>query len=148
MQTAEKLNSDYDVELDIPTRNRERLNVLKEEIKVEENLAESKVSESFTPKSKLLFVGTIIFAMFMTLIYRYNLINAKNMENLKIEKEYNKIKAEVSLAQIELERRISLSTIEAYAKQKLGMQKPTKSQIIYIDTRNLEENIQKDDITK
>lgn len=148
MQTAEKLTSDCDVELDLPTRNRERLKVLKEEIKVEEKPAVSKVSESFTQKYKLLFVGAAIFAMFMTLIYRYNLINAKNMENLKIEKEYNKIKAEVSLAQIELERRISLSTIEAYAKQKLGMQKPTKSQIIYIDTRNFEEDIQKDDITK
>lgn len=148
MQTAEKIDYDYDVELDLPTRNRERLKVLKEEIKVEEKPAKSKVSASFVQKNKLMFVGALIFAMFMTLIYRYNLINAKNMENLKIEKEHNKIKAEVSLAQIELERRISLSTIEAYAKQKLGMQKPTKSQIIYIDTRNFEEDIQKDDITK
>ncbi len=142
MQTAEKLRSSYDIELDMPTRSRENLKVLRS-VKNTSVKQTPKVSvNSSRQKYKLLFVGILTFAMFMTLIYRYNLINAKNLENLKIQKEYEKIKAEVSLAQIELERRVSLSTIEAYAKQKLGMQKPTKSQIIYIDTRKFEENIQ------
>lgn len=145
MQTVEKVRSDFDVELDLPTRNRERLKILKEENIPKSKTLNNKVSTVYASQSKLMFVGTIIFAMFMTLIYRYNLINARNMENLKIAKDYDKIKAEVSLAQIELERRISLSTIESYAKQKLGMQKPTKSQIIYIDTRNIDDNIQKDE---
>ena len=148
MQTAEKLKSNYDIELDVPTRGRERVNALRS-VKKNSQKQPQKVSiNSSRQKYKLLFVGVLTFAMFMTLIYRYNLINAKNLENLKIEKEYEKIKAEVSLAQIELERRVSLSTIEAYAKQKLGMQKPTKSQIIYIDTRKFEENNTKDEASK
>ena len=35
---------------------------------------------------------------------------------------------------IAVEQNTDLNKIESYAKQQLGMQKPTKNQIIYIDT--------------
>lgn len=103
---------------------------------VEEPKAKVKVSS----KSKIKLVISIIaiFSMFMVITYRYNIINEKNLEVQGLKKELKRVSAEVSLAQIELEQQLNLDSIENYAKQKLGMQKPEKNQIIYVDTRQNE----------
>ena len=44
------------------------------------------------------------------------------------------VSCQVATAQIEVDQNTDLNSIEAYAKQQLGMQKADSSQTVYIDT--------------
>lgn len=83
--------------------------------------------------SKVAFILTI-FAMSMIIIYRFNIINEKNLKSQSLKKELEQVDATLASAQIEVEQNTDLNKIEAYAKQQLGMQKPGKNQTIYVDT--------------
>lgn len=139
MMVATQRKYAYDYEETPKERKPRKAAVKKTEVKVEKKI---------NNKSKVRLVASIItvFSMLMVITYRYNLINEKNLEVQSLKKEYKRVAAEVSLAQIELEQHLNLSMVENYAKQKLGMQKPEKNQIIYVDTRqeeyinNAEEN--------
>jgi hypothetical protein len=61
--------------------------------------------------------------------------------NVVLEKELNGINMTNSQMQIALEEKVDLSSIEQFAKEKLGMQRPDKFQINYI-------NLQKTDYTE
>ena len=74
------------------------------------------------------------FAMAMIIIYRYNVINEKNLKSQALKKELEQVDASLASAQMEVEQNTDLNKIEAYAKQQLGMQKPGKNQTIYVDT--------------
>lgn len=87
-------------------------------------------------KAKTSSIGVIlfVFSMALILVYRYNVINEKNLETQKLAADLTKIESALVTSQIEVEQNTDLNQIEAYAKQKLGMQKPDKNQTIYIDT--------------
>lgn len=74
------------------------------------------------------------FAMTMIMTYRFSLINEKNLASQSLKKELEKTESKLITAQIGVEQSTDLNKIEAYAKQKLGMQKPDKNQTVYIDT--------------
>lgn len=75
-----------------------------------------------------------VFSMALVLVYRYNVINEKNLESQSLANEITKAESALITSQIEVEQNTNLEQIEAYAKQKLGMQKPDKNQTIYVDT--------------
>lgn len=75
-----------------------------------------------------------IFVMTLILSVRYTTINEKNVESMSLKSELEKSEAALFNAKIAVEQSTDLDKIEAYAKQQLGMQKPTKNQIIYVDT--------------
>lgn len=87
-------------------------------------------------KTKTSSIGVIlfVFSMALVLVYRYNVINEKNLESQRLAADLTKIESALVTSQIEVEQNTDLNQIEAYAKQKLGMQKPDKNQTIYIDT--------------
>ena len=86
-----------------------------------------------------LVVISIIFAfsMIMAITYRYNIISEKNLMAQKLKGDLDTAEATLLTSKISVEQSTNLDYIEAYAKQKLGMQKPTSSQTIYVDTSNI-----------
>lgn len=89
--------------------------------------------------NKALVVISIIFAfsMIMAITYRYNIISEKNLMAQKLKGDLDTAEATLLTSKISVEQSTNLDYIEAYAKQKLGMQKPTSSQTIYVDTSNI-----------
>ena len=76
----------------------------------------------------------IVFSMSLVLVYRYNVINEKNLKSQSLSDDLSKAESSLLASQIAVEQNTDLNQIEAYAKQKLGMQKPDKNQTIYVDT--------------
>lgn len=76
----------------------------------------------------------VVFSMALVLVYRYNVINEKNLKSQSLASDLTKVESGLLTSQIEVEQNTDLNQIEAYAKQKLGMQKPNKNQTIYVDT--------------
>lgn len=74
------------------------------------------------------------FAMSVTIIYRYSLINEKNLEVQKLINNLEIVASEAATSQIAVDQNTDLNAIEAYAKQQLGMKKADGSQTVYIDT--------------
>jgi cell division protein FtsB len=78
-----------------------------------------------------------VFSMIMLITYRYNVISEKNLVTQNLKSELETAESNLLAAKIAVEQDTNLDYIEAYAKQKLGMQKPTSSQTIYVDTSNI-----------
>lgn len=95
-----------------------------------------KVKANVKPKSKLsLILSTLaIFTMLIIVSYRYNVISEKNLMLQRLEIEQDSVMAELATTEIAVQSVIDNESVEAYAKQQLGMQKPEKSQIIYINS--------------
>lgn len=89
--------------------------------------------------TKALYIISIIsaFAILMAITYRYNIISEKNLTSQQLKSDLEATEANLLAAKIAVEQNTNMDYIEAYAKQKLGMQKPTSSQTIYVDTSNI-----------
>lgn len=96
----------------------------------------NKASNKKNAKRKTSSIAVILcmFSMALVLVYRYNVISEKNLESQSLADDLVKVESGLLTAQMEIEQNTDLNQIEAYAKQKLGMQKPDKNQTIYIDT--------------
>ena len=88
------------------------------------------------PKSKLSLILTLvsIFTMAIVISYRYNLISEKNLEIQRLKMEQTTVNSELATTEVAIDRIIDKDKVESFAKQQLGMQKPEKSQIIYINS--------------
>ena len=78
------------------------------------------------------------FAIAFLICYRYSLIDEKFNQLEKIKKELITAKTINEQIQADIESQTDLSYIENYAKYQLGMQKPSNSQIVYV-------NVEKED---
>lgn len=78
-----------------------------------------------------------VFSMIMLITYRYNIISEKNLVSQKLKSNLDSAEANLLTAKIAVDQNTNLDEIEAYAKQKLGMQKPTSNQTVYVDTSNI-----------
>lgn len=96
------------------------------------NLKKTKVQ----PKSQLSLILSVValFAMALVISYRYNLISEKNLEIQRLKIDQVAANSELATTEVAIDRIIDKDTVESYAKQQLGMQKPEKSQIIYINS--------------
>lgn len=113
----------------------------KKEKKVQEDFKVIKSNKKKTAKLlkqhakfNMLIASTVVFTMLMIISYRCNVITEKNFEIQKLEKELSSVNALYTAAEINLNKNSDVSYIEAYAKQQLGMQRPEKNQIIYINS--------------
>ncbi len=91
--------------------------------------------QAVKPRSKVSLVVTAIsiFAMLIVISYRYNLISEKNLEVQRQNMLLEDATSILATTEINAEQNSNLDYIESYAKQQLGMQKPEKSQIVYIN---------------
>lgn len=105
------------------------------ELKVVEDLPRQKVKVSTAQKKKqtrltLIVIG--IFILLLTVSYRNSQINEKFSQVQKLKRELSSIQKENEQAKVNIENSLNLNTIEKLAKEKLGMQKLTNRQTIYI----------------
>lgn len=96
-------------------------------------------AKSSSNVTKALYIISIIsaFSILMAITYRYNVISEKNLISQQLKADLESTEANLLAAKIAVEQNTNMDYIEAYAKQKLGMQKPTSSQTIYVDTSNI-----------
>lgn len=106
--------------------------VSRKKTKINKTKSNNKTSKKTKTSSIVMIL--CVFSMALVLVYRYNVINEKNLESQSLANEITKAESALITSQIEVEQNTDLEQIEAYAKQKLGMQKPDKNQTIYVDT--------------
>ena len=105
------------------------------ELKVVEDLPRQEVKVSTAQKrrqTKLTLIVIGIFILLLTVSYRNSQINEKFSQVQKLKRELSSIQKENEQAKVNIENSLNLNTIEKLAKEKLGMQKLTNRQTIYI----------------
>ena len=81
-------------------------------------------------KLTLIVIG--IFILLLTISYRNSQINEKFTEVQSLKKELSSIQKENEQLKVSIENGLNLSNIEKLAKEKLGMQKLTNKQTLYV----------------
>lgn len=112
-------------------RKLEYVEVKKKVVKNKNNTLNKKNTKRKTSSIAMIL---FVFSMALVLVYRYNVINEKNLLSQSLADDLVKAESALLTSQIEVDQSTDLNQIEAYAKQKLGMQKPDKNQTIYVDT--------------
>lgn len=118
-----KLEPDYKTE-----KKRQNIRVVKELPKQEVKLSK----EQKRKHRRATFLVMAIFALLLTISYRNTKINEEfnDMQNLKTE--LASLKKENEQLQVTIENSLNFSNIEKQAKEKLGMQKLTNKQTLYV----------------
>ena len=118
-----KLESDYKTE-----KKRQNIRIVKDLPKQE--VKTSKEQKRKHRKATLLVLA--IFALLLTISYRNTQINEKFNEMQKLKTELASLQKENEQLQVSIENSLNLSNIEKQAKEKLGMQKLTNKQTVYV----------------
>lgn len=103
-----------------------------EKNKVRKTAKKTVVNEKI--RTKTVFFVSCLFVMLMIITYRFNVISESNLALQNLKTELERVQSNLAATQMDVEQSTDLTKIEAYAKQKLGMQKPDKNQVVYIDT--------------
>lgn len=136
-------NKAYAYDLSVPEivpqhmPNKKDFKIVKAPKKIQSKVSTNKASKiKAKPKSQLSLILTVVafFVMALVTSYRYNLISEKNLEVQRLKMEQVTANSELATTEVAIDRIIDKDTVESYAKQQLGMQKPEKSQIIYINS--------------
>ena len=107
----------------------------KRKLKVVEDLPRQDVKISKEQKKrqrKLTLVVIGIFILLLTISYRNSQINEKFNEVQNLKKELSSLQKENEQLKVTIENSLNLNTIEKLAKEKLGMQKLTNKQTVYV----------------
>ena len=105
-------------------------------MKVVEDLPRQDVKISKAQKKKhakmtLLVIG--IFILLLTISYRNSQINESFNEVQTLKKELASLEKENEQLEVNIENGLNLNNIEKLAKEKLGMQKLTNKQTVYVN---------------
>ena len=116
--------------------NKKDFKIIKNPKKVQNQNVNNSKKIKARPKSKLSLILSVVslFVMALVVSYRYNLISEKNLELQRLKMEQVVANSELATTEVAIDRIIDKNTVESYAKQQLGMQKPEKSQIVYINS--------------
>lgn len=107
----------------------------KKKLRVVEDLPRQEVhisKEQRKRQIKLTFVVVGIFIILLTISYRNSQINEKFNQVQTLKKELSSLEKENEQLKVSIENSLNLNTIEKEAKEKLGMQKLTNKQTIYV----------------
>jgi cell division protein FtsL len=100
--------------------------------------AKRKQKSNNRAKFNLVLSIFVVFILVFLVIYRYALITELNYNINESLKSYSEIKNENSILKVDIEKDTDLSKMRQIAEDKLGMHKPDKFQVIYV-------NVPKDD---
>lgn len=107
----------------------------KKKLKVVEDVPRQKVEISKEQRKKqrkiTLFV-IAIFGVLLTISYRNSQINEEFTEVQNLKQELASLQKENEQTKVSIENGLNLTNIEKIAKEKLGMQKLTNKQTIYV----------------
>ena len=107
----------------------------KKKLKVVEDLPRQDIKVSKEQKKiqiKLTLVVIGIFILLLTISYRNSQINEKFNQVQTLKRELSSLEKENEQLKVSIENSINLNTIEKLAKEKLGMQKLTNKQTVYL----------------
>ena len=123
--TPRKLEPDY----------RPQKRTQKRNLEVVEDLPRQDIKISKSQKKKhfrLTLVVIAIFVLLLTISYRNSQINEKFSEVQSLKKELASLQKENEQLKVNIENGLNLNNIEKLAKEKLGMQKLTNKQTLYV----------------
>ncbi len=106
-----------------------------EKIKLVKDLPKKGPKLSIKQKKKqiqLTFLVIGVFMLLLTISYRNSQINEKFNKVQTLKKELSSLQKENEQLKVNIENSLNLNTIEKLAKEKLGMQKLTNKQTIYV----------------
>lgn len=107
----------------------------KRKLKIVEDLPRQDVQISKEQKkrqTKLTLVVIGIFILLLTISYRNSQINEKFNHVQTLKKELSSLQKENEQLRVSIENSLNFNTIEKLAKEKLGMQKLTNKQTVYV----------------
>lgn len=107
----------------------------KRNLKVVENLPRQDVKVSKLQKErqmKLTLIVVAIFIFLLTISYRNSQINEKFSEVQSLKNQLSSLQKENEQLKVSIENGLNLNNIEKLAKEKLGMQKLTNKQTLYV----------------
>ena len=107
----------------------------KQKLRVVEDLPRQEVKVSKEQKRKriqLTITVIAIFGLLLTISYRNSQINEKFNEMQSLKKELSSLQKENEQLKVNIANGLNLANIEKLAKEKLGMQKLTNKQIVYV----------------
>ena len=107
----------------------------KQKLRVVEDLPRQEVKVSKEQKRKriqLTITVIAIFGLLLTISYRNSQINEKFNEMQSLKKELSSLQKENEQLKVNIANSLNLANIEKLAKEKLGMQKLTNKQIVYV----------------
>ncbi len=110
-------------------KSRQNIKIVKDLPKQEVKI--SKQQKMKHRKATLLVLA--IFAVLFTISYRNTKINEKFNEMQTLKAEVSSLQKENEQLQVTIENSLNLSNIEKQAKEKLGMQKLTNKQTVYVN---------------
>lgn len=82
---------------------------------------------------KVIFAITIAFILAFTVLYRNALIIQKSDQRDKLEDKLTQIQSQNAQTEMELKEKVNLAYVEEMATSKLGMKRPDKYQVVYIN---------------
>ncbi|MDP4092725.1 MAG: cell division protein FtsL [Bacillota bacterium] len=92
-------------------------------------------------RTKAIFFTLALFAACFAIMIRYSIITEMNYQVSSVNQKYEDIKSKNSVLKVDIERATDLNRIREIAETRLGMQKPDKFQVVYV-------NIPKQDFTE
>lgn len=101
-------------------------------VHIDKNNKKKKGTKKANNKLKAVRYLAIGFAILFAISYRNSLINESFSRKEQLKKELNAIQKTNEQLQVSIENSLNLNNVEQSAKEKLGMQKPTNSQKIYV----------------
>lgn len=108
----------------------------KNNIKVVEDLPRQEVKLSKMQRKRRTKLGLIVAAIFLLLLtisYRNSQINEKFSEVQTLKRQLSALEKENEQLKVNIENAVNLNNIEKQAKEKLGMQKLTNKQTLYVN---------------
>lgn len=129
-------NDDYiPFEIGSAARKREEYKEILEKPKTKGKIKQiSKKEVKTKSKASIIFAIACVFGMTILLTYRYNVISEKNLKVQQLKEDLTDVESLLMTTKIEVESNTDYVQIENYAKQQLGMQKPSVNQIVYVDS--------------
>ena len=108
----------------------------KKKLKVVDDMPRQDVKVSKEQKQRqrqVTLLAIAIFMLLLTISYRNSQINEKFREVKNLKNELSTVQKENEQLRVTIENNINYNNIEKLAKEKLGMQKLTSRQTIYIN---------------
>ncbi len=123
--TARKLDRDYSYRYDFQNEFRTE--------KKETQKTNNKVRAKAKPGLWKLVVFVLVFAAAFVIVNGYVAINEANNEISKLRDEYNSVLATNQSIQVKIDKTIDLNQLQSVAGEKLGMVRPERYQMFYVD---------------
>ncbi len=112
-----------------------RTQTKRKKLKVVEDIPRQDVKLSKEQKKtqiQLTFMVIGIFILLLTISYRNSQINEKFNQTQILKRELSSLQKENEQLKVSIENSLNLNSIEKQAKEKLGMQKLTNKQTVYV----------------